>query len=79
MSDQLGMNTSWESLDLLEHVVPVVGIKSVRLSLELTSGSEAQVTMTHPQDNRDVKRVLEQLQMLILGLVTPTASQSTPS
>lgn len=73
MSDHLGVNTSWESLDLLQHVVPVVGIKSVQLSLELTSGSEVRVTMMHPQDNQDVRAVLEQLQTLILGLVTPTA------
>jgi hypothetical protein len=72
MDDRLGMNISLESLDLLRHVVPVLGIKSVRLSLVLTSGSEVQVTMTHPQDSQDVNLVLGQLLALIQGLATPT-------
>ena len=75
MSDRDGKNTSSTSQEQFHCEVTVNVTKSVRLSLAATVESEPQDITEAQQVWRDVANALGELQMWLLGPVTPIVSR----
>lgn len=77
LCDRIGMSTSSESPQQFRYDLTVNVTESVRLSLVAIVESDPQGTMEAQQVWRDVAHALGELQMWLLGPVTPTVSRST--